>query len=313
MLDVIIDSPSGAFGSGTHPTTDDVPRAAAGDGARRRASPTSAAAPACWPSPPRCSASTPVLAIDHETQRRRGDAAQRRGQRRRGRGAAGRPARDPAAAGRRPSPPTSRPPCTPTSPPHLPADVEHVIVSGVAGRPPRARRRRLCGGGPASRWPSAAAGGWAAVAAGAVAEARSRPGGGGGRRRTASSPARLPEGGLALSGHKLVEEGARALLLVRARPAADRRAPAGGHAAGDPARADRRPARTGRPRRPPSPTTARPPRRRRSRVVRFQLPLETEPLPDRRPPAALLHARRASTGRRHFVGHAILREMRPDQ
>ena len=116
MLDVIIDSPDGAFGSGNHPTTEMClelllemePGGAFADlGCGAGVLAITAA----------LLGYAPVLAIDHETQRPAGDAAQRGGQRRRGRRAAGGPARGPAAAGRHRSPPTSRPPCTRTPPP----------------------------------------------------------------------------------------------------------------------------------------------------------------------------------------------------
>ena len=119
----------------------------------------------------------------------------------------------------------------------------------------------------------------------------------------------LPEGGLAVSAHKLVEEGARALLLyvpellrIDVRPLEDtlqviprelRDVPAHWQAEdaafteyGKTAEETPQPA-----------------------IVRFQLVLQVEPHPiaGRR---LLSYTRAQEHGPTHFVGHAILREMR---
>jgi hypothetical protein len=119
----------------------------------------------------------------------------------------------------------------------------------------------------------------------------------------------LPEGGMALSGHKLVEEGARSLLLyvpgllrIDVRPLEDtlqviprelRDVPAHWQAEdaafteyGKTAEETPQPA-----------------------IVRFQLLLEAEPYPIAGR-LLLSYTRAFEHGPTHFVGHAILREMR---
>jgi hypothetical protein len=119
----------------------------------------------------------------------------------------------------------------------------------------------------------------------------------------------LPDGGMALSAHKLVEEGARALLLyvpemlrIDVRPLEDtlqviprelRDVPAHWQAEdaafteyGKTAEETPQPA-----------------------IVRFQLLLETEPLPIGGR-LLLSYTRECEHGPTHFVGHIILREMR---
>lgn len=119
----------------------------------------------------------------------------------------------------------------------------------------------------------------------------------------------LPEGGLAVSAHKLVEEGARAMLLyvpgllrIDVRPLEDtlqviprelRDVPSHWQAEdaafteyGKTAEETPQPA-----------------------IVRFQLLMETEPLPIGGR-LLLSYTRGREHGPTHFVGHAILREMR---
>jgi hypothetical protein len=120
----------------------------------------------------------------------------------------------------------------------------------------------------------------------------------------------LPEGGLAVSAHKMVDEGARALLIwvpgllrIDVRPLEDTlqviprellEVPAHWQAE-DAAFTDY------------GKTAEETPQ---PAVVRFQLLLETEPLPIAGR-LLLSYTRACSHGPTHFVGHAILREIPP--
>ena len=130
---------------------------------------------------------------------------------------------------------------------------------------------------------------------------------------TASSRAAIADG-IALSAHKLVEEGARALLLILPGVRADRRAAAGGRPAGH---AARRSAATelGWEVDPSAVTdygkTAAGDRAAGARRASGSA-FWTEP---RRSPGGCWWATRATTGtgRRHFVGHAVMQQVRADR
>ena len=308
MLDVIIDSPDGAFGSGNHPTTEMClelllemePGGAFADlGCGAGVLAITAA----------LLGYEPVLAIDHETS---GLQATLRN------AAANGVEVDALQADLREVPPPPVATLAANVPPavheyaaaHLPAEVEHVIASGVGAGPPGACRRRVRRGGPRPRrraqrrrlvrgragaalmldpGPAAAAG----VAHGQLASG-------------------LPEGGLALSGHKFVEEGARALLLlvpgllrIDVRPLADTLQVIPRELIDVPSHWQAEEAaftdygKTAE--ETPQPA-----------VVRFQLLLETAPLPVGGR-LLLSYTRAREHGPTHFVGHAILREMHPEE